>query len=302
MAEEDAKKVEEEKKEEPDTGLANDEDGFDAAWEEDTGDGTPSKDAEAGTAEDKTDAEPDETDDPKAPKDSPKPEEHDYEKRFKDTQSALTKTQQENADMSKRLKTLEEKGSEDDDGKKADPPESLKELEQDDPELLAAIKYTAEQIAGDSETDGKLKEEVSELREELGQARFNAAVIGGYVDPESKKYIAGHHDAFEVMATDQFEKFYNEEKSKDPALQEEHMHPSTAISLINRFKEVVAKQGASDHDQELSDKKKEADDKLSSGVDDTQGSKTTPQASGQDFAGQEAEFDAEFDNIDIPTT
>lgn len=277
------------------TGVAEAEEEFDAAWEEELPEETPSEEPE-----DDGDTPDDDQDDdsPPANSDSP-PKEHDFEKRFKDTQAAFTKSQQENKDLRDRLERLESEKQKQEEP--PEPPDSLKELAEDDPALLEAIRYEIAHSRGELPEDVTgLVDEVKTLREELAQSRFNAAVLGGYIDPESKKYVKGHPDAFELMATDEFETFFGDEVKKNPSLDSDAMSPSEAISLIGRFKEAVASRSADNYDRRTADGKRKADEALSDGVDETQGRKGSARpgsSAAVSLTEQEAEFDAAWDEF-----
>jgi len=287
----------------PDTGIADAEGEFDAAWEDAVDDEptTPEPKPEASGAtpdDDKPDDTKPEGDDSSG---DPPPPESNFEKRFKDTQSAFTKERQKTKELEEEIERL--KSDPDGEGdSQLEPPESLKELEEDDPSVVESMRFIAQEEAakgGDSEGVKTLQEEVDHLREELAQSRFNAAVVAGYIDPESKKFVKGHPDAFELMATDDFEKFYEEQRNEDATLQSEDLHPSQAISLIGRFKEAVASRGADAHDQRTAEERQKVEENLADGVDETQGgtdsARPTAQATG--LGGQEAEFDAAWDEF-----
>ena len=220
-------------------------------------------------------------------------EEVDWEKRFKDTQGAFTKSQQELAEIKKTvddLKATDDKGKE----KKPDElPEAVKEFLDDYPELKDYIDHKFTGSA--TEDDAATKEELDKLRAEIGQSNYDTALIGGFIG-EDNAFVKGHPDAWEIMATPEYTDFHKEAtKAKDPLLQSSN--PADGIKFITKFKEEVLKKGTAAHDEKTAKEKEDADKALESAADQTQHGARTPADAGKELLDQQDEFDTVFDEI-----
>ncbi len=205
------------------------------------------------------------------PEASKKEEPVDYEKQFKDTQAAFTEKSQENADLKKRIKDLEEENvayqKSLDESTEEEPFEfsdDVKEFFEEYPEAKKAIEQIREHILKNIGRGGSteaLRSEITNLNARVAQANYERAIVSGFVD-DNDNFIEGHPDAFRVVRTKEFDDFCKSNK-----INTENISAMDAIKTISQYKESIAKKSASEHDKGVDERAKKLAQKASGSIE-----------------------------------
>lgn len=182
---------------------------------------------------------------------SPKqPSYADLEKQLNDTKAWATGLSQTVADLKKKVEGPPAAVP----AKKelpAEPeiPDDVKQYLSDYPEAQKAIDFFANQLLKKTLGDLKpaeIQQTLSGLQDQLAQANFEKSIISGFRS-SSGKWIDGHPDAYKIMATEDYGKWFQGELGRDPNLGG-ISDPAGAIDVLNRYKKAVAASAASAHD------------------------------------------------------
>jgi|GEM_PF-6095560 len=185
---------------------------------------------------------------PKTEEAEQRPSYEDLEKALADTKAWGTRLSMELADLRKTPPVPPTK-PEAEEPKTPEMPDDLKKFLDDYPEMESAVNFFAERIVKERFGDfdpAKTGQSISELSGQMDQFRFERAVMGGFRDATGQ-WINGHPDAYEVMATPAFQRFYQAEVQRNPVLLQ-LSDPAQSISLLTRYKEEHARTAAAAHD------------------------------------------------------
>lgn len=243
------------------------------------------------TPESKPDSESKSGDDDKAKPSTDKDQEIDWkakhdeaEKRFKDNQAAYTKSQQEKAELKKRLEELEAKQSE---AAKSSSPESsagsgpeempddVKTFLADFPEAQNAIIHLAKGLASkeikafqESLGDIESLKNVKAIQDEVHRERWERAVVNGFIDREGN-YVEGVPDYYRIAAPSNKE-YWDWYSSKGYGA----CDPLDAIARLNEWKTIkeenrIAAETA-ERDRQAAEKAAKAQEVMKAGLPSSQ--------------------------------
>ena len=132
-------------------------------------------------------------------------------------------------------------------------PDDIKEFLDDYPEAKPAIQHFAKQLLKQELATLGLSElpaDLASVKETIAQSNFQMQVIAG-IPGDDGKWIAGHPDAIQVMATSEFKAFWEAETKVNPAIP--GYGAKEAIEFLSRFKREKARWAAGKHDNRRQD-------------------------------------------------
>lgn len=195
-------------------------------------------------------------------------------------------------DLLKEKAAEEKKKAEEQEAAPEKMPEEVEEYFEEDIRRKQAIEYSARQIAKGivddtvkkalDEYDASLvsamggkdpKTFIGEMVEKVNQTEFNQDVTYGYVDKEGK-YHEGHADAMEIVRSQAFWDWAEEQAKKDPTFAERQNYAAEAIKIISSYKKEKLS-NAAEKEKKGQQKEKEEMEEGMSGVDTTVTKKTT---------------------------
>ena len=206
------------------------------------------------------------------------------EKRFKDNQAAYTKSQQEKAELKKRLEELEAKQAEAAKSQKSEAdtipateemPEDVKSFLEDFPEAQKAILHLAKGLASkeikafqDSLGDIESLKNVKAIQDEVHRERWERAVVNGFIDKDGN-YVEGVSDYYRIAAPNNKE-YWDWYSSKGYGA----CDPLDAIARLNEWKTIkeesrIATETA-ERDRQAAEKAAKAQEVMKAGLPSSQ--------------------------------